>query len=83
MNASASIEQILAAEHPRTLGALLDLVMYLRRRGRPEISTILLRHFAQLAGVIFPEVHPTRQVCKHLVPLAEDQFEEILGLCVG
>ena len=40
VNASVGIKGILLAEHPRTLGCLFDLLMYLRGRKRLEVGLI-------------------------------------------
>jgi hypothetical protein len=74
-NASVGIQEILSAEHPRTLGSLFDLIMLLRGRRRPEIARIVVSQFATLAAVVHPTTHPLHQVCKLLMSLDPAQFE--------
>jgi hypothetical protein len=75
VNASAGIKDTFSAEHPRTVGALFDLVMYLRGRKRSKIVIILLRQFETLATMVLPANHPLGQVYKHFTSLDATHFE--------
>jgi tetratricopeptide (TPR) repeat protein len=78
VNSSANIKSILSAEHPRTLGALFDLIMYLRREKRSEIAILLLRQFAAMASIVLTQTHPLGQICRSLTSLDADQFENVI-----
>lgn len=76
--ASAVIKDILAAEIPATLPALFALILYLRMANRPELVMLVLKQFAALARILFPERHPMVQILKSLItftPLDMKQLE--------
>lgn len=77
-SAFAGIKDILTAEHPRTVGALFDLCMYLRNRRRSDIAMILLRQLAGMASVLLPSSHPLGQIWKLIGSLDPVYFEQTL-----
>jgi hypothetical protein len=77
-SAFAGIKDILTAEHPRTVGALFDICMYLRNRRRSDIANILLRQLAGMASVILPPIDLLGQIWKLIDSLDPVYFEQML-----
>jgi hypothetical protein len=75
MAAFGHIKDIMHAEHPRTVGAIFDLSMFLRLRGRPEIANVLIRQFASLAGTVPSSSHPLSRIFSAVARLDDEDIE--------
>jgi hypothetical protein len=76
VSASAGVKDILLAEHHRTVGALLDLVMYLRRRERAEVASMLLQRLRGRKPFVLPHNYPLGRICSGFVSLDVTQFQD-------
>jgi hypothetical protein len=76
MDAFGDLEAIIEAQHPRTIGAVFDLCMFLRLRHRPEIANMLIRQFARLASLRLPARHPLSRIFREIANMNDEDIEE-------
>ena len=79
ISATSKLEKILLAEHPETLGQILDTVMSVRLEGRNEIGMAVLRQFCALGEFVVGMEHPLRLICGWLASADAFQLEEIVA----
>ena len=78
---TSNFNKILLAEHPETLGHILDTVIHVRSLGRNEISMAILRHFFDLGEFVVGKEHPLRLICGWLASADAFHFDEIVARC--
>jgi hypothetical protein len=88
------IEDLLRAQHPRTLDNLLGVFVHLLRRGKVEIASMLRNYISQMATKVLRKGSPWGEICRILGMIDLESFEEIIvqswicivdvwGECVG
>ena len=78
---TSNFKKILLAEHPETLGRILDTVILVRLQGRNEIGIVILRQFFALGEFVVGKEHPLRLICGLLASADAIQFDEIVARC--
>ena len=68
--ASALVEQILRAEHPRTLACFLEVFIHLIQTGFPKVTSSLCDYIKRMSAKVILGVDSLRSFCLHLLPLS-------------
>ena len=69
--ATAGIRDIVLREDPGTLYRLLNMIVYLHGRGRPEIASAILQQFAAMGEILLGINHPLRLICGWLASTSD------------
>lgn len=77
--ASALVEQILRAEHPRTLACFLEVFIHLIQIGRPEVTSFLRGFIKEISARVIGREHPWGQICQLLGELDKESLEQALA----
>ena len=77
----SKFKKILSAEHPQTLGQILDTVVHVRLEGRDEMGMAILRQFCALGEVVVGKQHPLRLICGWLASADAFHIDEIIVRC--
>lgn len=77
--ASALIEQILRAEHPRILACLLEVFIHLIQTGLPEVTSILRDFIKKMSAEVTREGDPWGQICRLLDELDSESLDQAMA----
>lgn len=61
--ASALVEHMLRAEHPRTLACFLEVFTHLMQTGLPEVASVLRGYIKSMSETVIKKGHPWGQIC--------------------
>jgi hypothetical protein len=73
--ASALVEQILRAEHPRTLACFLEVFIHLIQTGLPEVTSFLRDFIKRMSAKVTRKGHPWGQICWLLSELDSESLD--------
>lgn len=73
--ASALVEQILRAGHPRTLACFLEVFIHFIQTGLPEVASILLDFIKKMSEKVTRGGHPWGQICRLLGELDSEPLD--------
>ncbi|KAF1970868.1 hypothetical protein BU23DRAFT_200532 [Bimuria novae-zelandiae CBS 107.79] len=73
-NASALVEQILRAEHPRTLACFLEVFIHLIQTGQPEVTLYLRQFIKEMSAQVTRKGHPWGQIWRLLGELDSESL---------
>lgn len=77
--ALAPIEQILRAEHPRTLACFLEVFIHLIQTGLPDVTLILRRFIKRMSAKVTRKGHPWGQICRLLDELDPASLDQAMA----
>ena len=77
--ASALVEQILRAEHPRTLACFLEVFIHLIQTGLPEVASILRDFIKKMSRKVTRGGHPWGQICRFFGELDSGPFDQVMA----
>ncbi|KAJ3551817.1 hypothetical protein NPX13_g11268 [Xylaria arbuscula] len=77
--ASALVEQILRAEHPRTLACFLEVFIHLIQAGLPEVTSFLRDFIKRMSAKVIRKGHPWGQICRLLGELDSESLDEAMA----
>ena len=77
--ASALVEQILRAEHPRTLACFLKVFIHLIQTGLPEVTSFLRDFIKRMSAKVTREGHPWGQICQLLGELDSESLDQAMA----
>lgn len=77
--ASALVEQILRAEHPRTLAYFLEVFLHLIQTGLPEVASFLRDYIKRMSEKVTRKGHPWGQICRLLGELDSGSLEQAMA----
>lgn len=77
--ASALVEQILRAEHPRTLSYFLEVFIHLIQTGLPEVATSLRGYVKKMSERVIRKEHPWGHICRLLGELDSETLEQAMA----
>lgn len=73
--ASALVEQILRAGHPRTLACFLEVFIHFIQTGLPEVASILRDFIKKMSEKVTRGGHPWGQICRLLGELDSEPLD--------
>jgi hypothetical protein len=76
--ATILLNQILLAEHPRTLACFFEVFIHFIQTGLLHATTYFCRYIQSLSAQLFPREHPWGRICWLLGELDSDRLEETL-----
>jgi hypothetical protein len=77
--ASALVEPILRAEHPRTLACFLEVFIHLIQTGHPKVTLSLRRFIKDMSAEVTGKGHPWSQICQLLGELESDSLVQAMA----
>ena len=77
--ASALGEQILRAEHPRTLACFLEVFIHLIQTGLPDVASILRDFIKKMSEKVTRGGHPWGQICRLLGELDSEPLDQAMA----
>jgi hypothetical protein len=77
--ASALIEPILRAEHPRTFACFLEVLIHLLQTGLPEVASILRNFIQGMAVKVITRKNPWGNICRLLGALDPESLEQAMA----
>ncbi|KAI1576225.1 hypothetical protein PtrEW13061_010701 [Pyrenophora tritici-repentis] len=77
--ATVLLNQILLAEHPRTLACFFEVFIHFIRTRLPDATTYFCRQIKCLSAQLFPREHPWGRICCLLGELDSDSLDETLA----
>jgi hypothetical protein len=77
--ASALVEQILRAEHPRTLACFLEVFIHLIQTGLPEATSFLCDFIKGMSAKVTRKGHPWGQICWLLGELDSESLDQAMA----
>jgi hypothetical protein len=77
--ACALVEQILRAEHPRTLACFLEVLIHLIQTGLPCVTSYLREYIKRMSAQVIQKGNPWGQIYWHLGELDSNSLEQALG----
>ena len=77
--ASALIEKILRAEHPRTLACFLEVFIHLMQTGLPDVAFFLRDFIKRMSAKITLEGQPWGQICRLLGELDSESLYQAMA----
>ena len=77
--ASALVEQILRAEHPRTLACFLKVFIHLIQIGLPDVTSILRDFIKKMSEKVTRRGHPWGQICRLLGELDSEPLDQAMA----
>ncbi|KAM7209848.1 hypothetical protein V8F06_014768, partial [Rhypophila decipiens] len=77
--ASALVEKILQAEHPRTLACFLEVFIHLIQTGLCEVTSFLRGYIGRMAAQVTKKGHPWRQICRLLSELDSESLHQAMA----
>ncbi|CZS92382.1 uncharacterized protein RAG0_02805 [Rhynchosporium agropyri] len=78
--ASALVERILEAEHPRTLACFLEVFIHLRQTELPSVTSFLLRFIKTMSANVTRRGHPLCQICRLLDEIGPESLDQAMAL---
>ncbi|KAK0111484.1 hypothetical protein ONS95_001839 [Cadophora gregata] len=77
--ASALVEPILQAEHPRTFACFLEVLIHLLQTGYPEVANIMRTFIQGMSARVTQPHQPWGRICHLLGAIDSDCLEEAMG----
>lgn len=77
--ASALIEPILRAQHPRTFACFLEVLIHLLQTGLPEVASILRNFIQGMAAKVTTKQNPWGNICRLLGALEWNSLEQAMA----
>ncbi|OIW24604.1 hypothetical protein CONLIGDRAFT_692027 [Coniochaeta ligniaria NRRL 30616] len=77
--ASALVEQLLRAEHPRTLACFFEVFIHLIQTGLPEVTSSLCVYIKRMSAKINRKGHPWGQICQLLGELDSESLDQAMA----
>ena len=77
--ASALVEKILRAEHPRTLACFLEVFIHLIQTGLPDVTLFLRDFIKRMSAKVTMEGHPWGQICQLLGELDSESLDQAMA----
>ena len=77
--ASALVEKILQAEHPRTLASFLEVFIHLIQNGLPDVAFFLRDFIKRMSAKVTTEWHPWGQICQLLGELDSESLDQAMA----
>jgi hypothetical protein len=77
--ASTLVEQILRAEHPRTLACFLEVFIYLIQTGLPEVTSFLRDFIKRISAKVTRKGHCWGQICRLLGKLDSESLDQAIA----
>ncbi|KAH6985586.1 hypothetical protein EDB80DRAFT_231815 [Ilyonectria destructans] len=77
--ASALVEQILRAEHPRTLACFLEVFIHLIQTGLPKVTSSLCDYIKRMSAKVTRKGHPWGQICRLLGELDSESLDQAMA----
>ena len=77
--AFALVEQILRAEHPRTLACFLEVFIHLIQTGLPDVASILRDFIKKMSEKVTRGGHPWGQICRLLGELDSEPLDQAMA----
>jgi hypothetical protein len=77
--ASALVEQILRAEHPRTLACFLEVFIHLIQTGLPQVTSSLCAYIKRMSSKVTRKGHPWGQICQLLGELDSESLDQAMA----
>jgi len=77
--AFALIEQILRAEHPRTLACFLEVFIHLRQTELPKVTSCLRDFIKEMSAQVTRTEHPWGQICRLLGELESESLDQAMA----
>ena len=77
--ASALVEKILRAEHPRTLACFLEVFIHLIQTGLPDVASILRDFIKKMSEKVTRGGHPWGQICRLLGELDSEPLDQAMA----
>ena len=77
--ASALVEQILRAEHPRTLACFLEVFIHLIQTGLPKVTSFLRDYIKRMSAKVTRKGHPWGQICRLLGELDSESLGQAMA----
>lgn len=73
------VEQILRAEHPRTLACFLEVFIHLIQTGLPKVTSSLCNYIKKISAKVTREGHPWGQICWLLGELDSKSLDQAMA----
>ncbi|KAK7928732.1 tc5 transposase DNA-binding domain-containing protein [Apiospora marii] len=73
------IEEILRAEHPRTLACFLEVFIHLIQTGFPDVTTYLRYYIKEMSATVTRKGHPWGEICRLLGELDFESFDQAMA----
>ncbi len=77
--ASALVEQILRAEHPRTLACFLEVFIHLIQTGLPEVTSFLRDFIKRMSAKVTRKGLPWGQICRLFGELDSESLDQAMA----
>ncbi|KAK4148588.1 hypothetical protein C8A00DRAFT_47595 [Chaetomidium leptoderma] len=77
--ASALVEQILRAEHPRTLACFLEVFIHFIQTGLPKVTSSLCDYIKRMSAKVTRKGHPWGQICRLLGELDWESLDQAMA----
>ncbi|PVH81966.1 hypothetical protein DL98DRAFT_514339 [Cadophora sp. DSE1049] len=77
--ASALIEPILRAEHPRTFACFLEVFIHLLQTGLPEVANVMRNFIQGMAARVTHPDQPWGKICRLIGALDSECLEQAMG----
>jgi hypothetical protein len=77
--ASALVEQILRAEHPRTLACFLEVFIHLIQTGLPDVTSSLRDFIKGMSAKVTRKGHPWGEICRLLGELDSESLDQVMA----
>jgi hypothetical protein len=69
------VQDLLRAEHQRTLGCFFEVFLYLMRKGLTDIVSLLCNYISKMATNVIAKEHPWSHICRLIGMLNMESFE--------
>jgi tetratricopeptide (TPR) repeat protein len=73
------VEEIIRAEHPRTLPCFFEVLIHLTRNGLHPIVQVLCRHISAMSAKLFQSENPWRWLLQRLCELDDCDFDKVIA----
>ena len=77
--ASALVEKILRAEHPRTLACFLEVFIHLIQTRLPDVAFFLRNFIKRMSAKVTMNGHPWGQICRLLGELDSESLDQAMA----
>ena len=77
--ASALVEQILRAEHPRTLACFMEVFIHFIQSGLSEVASVLREFMKKMSEKVTRGGHPWGQICRLLGELDAEPLDQAMA----
>ena len=77
--ASALVERILVAEHPRSLACFLEVFIHLIQTGLPEVASLLRDFIKGMSAKVTRKGRPWGEICRLLCELDSEYLDQAMA----